>query len=70
MRFSSDSIELIERVEDVTSQRLSELAMKRAAAEGRDIVTKEDVRECVREAFDDVAAEQLNGSEATACTNR
>ena len=57
LTFSPDSIEFRDRVQDLLSDRLQDLAIQRARGEQRIQITGDDFRQCLRAAIRQVFEE-------------
>ncbi|MEX0939319.1 MAG: hypothetical protein WDZ59_15760 [Pirellulales bacterium] len=61
--FEPDSLEFRDQLQRRLTETLRKLAIERAASEGRDVVTKEDMRQIVGKAID-LVMEELQAAHA------
>lgn len=66
MRYASDSVDLMTWASSAAYRRTSDRALEHARLDGREIVTRDDVRAVIRAALEEVAAETLSSDDADA----
>jgi len=60
--FSWGGAELIDRIADEVWRALHEKTIQHARREGRSVIAEADVRACLRDALDEVAAKELEAT--------